>query len=393
MSPMKVNIDYTNVFDRNVQAYESGRYRAIMNQGSTRSSKTYSISQLLAVYIPYKYKKSISIVSPSLPHLKRGARRDFLEIMETAGLYDDNNFNKTDNIYHYPNGSYVEFFGAEDVGKVRGPGRDILYCNEMNLLSYRIYKQLALRTKEVIFGDFNPVEETGYVYEIADKPGNKFIHSTYLDNPFLTREIIDEIESLKLADDNLWKIFGLGHRGAATEIIYTHWKLCERLPMKGEIFFGQDFGYNVPTALVLCESYEGGVYAKEWLYETKLTTNDLIERYKDLGVSKTIEIFCDNAEPKTIEELCRAGYNAKAADKDITEGIRKVKSMPLYITEDSPNLLKEIKGYKWKTDKDGKPIKDKDKDEPVKFNDHAMDALRYAVFTKMTAPAYSWTAF
>jgi phage terminase large subunit len=129
------------------------------------------------------------------------------------------------------------------------------------------------------------------------------------------------------------------------------------------------------------------------LYETKLTTNDLIERFRDLDVSRTIEIYCDNAEPKTIEELRRAGYNAIEADKDVTEGIRKVKSKPLLITERSTNIIKEIKGYKWRTDVAGKVVKDKDKDEPVKFNDHAMDAIRYGVFTKLTSPALSWVAF
>lgn len=388
------DIEYTPVFTANKEAYESKQYRVIANQGSTRSSKTYSICQLTGIYIPHTEKKSISIVSPSLPHLKRGARRDFLEILELAGIYSDASFNKTDQVYYYPNGSYVEFFGCEDLGKVRGPGRDILYVNEANLLSFQIYTQLALRTKEIIFLDFNPVEETSWVYDVADKPGNKLIHSTYRNNlKFLTKEQVEEIEALKDADENLWKVFGLGLRGSSEDLIYTHWKRCDHLPMKGEIFFGQDFGYNVPSALVLCELYEGSVYVDQWLYETKLTTNDLIERYKDIGVSKTIEIFCDNAEPKTIEELCRAGYNAKEADKDVTEGIRKVKSMPLYVTENSVNIVKEFKGYKWRTDKDGKRIKEKDRDEPVKFNDHAMDAIRYAVFTKLHVPPYTWVGF
>jgi phage terminase large subunit len=129
------------------------------------------------------------------------------------------------------------------------------------------------------------------------------------------------------------------------------------------------------------------------LYETRLTTNDLVERFKDIGVSRTIEIYCDNAEPKTIEELKRAGFNAWEADKDVTEGIRKVKSYPLFITEDSSNILKEIKSYKWKSDVNGKPVKDKDKDEPVKFNDHSMDAMRYAIFTKLAVDRMSWVAF
>lgn len=394
----------TDVYDRNLEAYESGKYRVIGNQGSSRSTKTYSVDQLLALYIPYNKKKSISIVSPSLPHLKRGAMRDFFEILENAGVYSVENHNKTDQVYKYPNGSYVEFFGVDEPGKVRGPGRDILFVNEANLIPYQVYTQLALRTREVIFIDFNPVDEMNWVYDVVDYLGGKdldgneikpnlMIHSTYKDNPFLPVDQKHEIEKLKDADENLWNIFGLGLRGKSSEIIYTHWKTVQDLPLKGELFMGCDFGYNVPSALVLCELYEGAIYVKELLYEMRLTTNDLVEKFRDVGVSKTIEIYCDNAEPKTIEELKRAGYNAWEADKDVTEGIRKVKSYPLYLTEGSTNMLKEIKGYKWRTDNTGKVVKDKDKDEPVKFMDHSMDAMRYAIFTRLAVDRFTWTAF
>jgi phage terminase large subunit len=384
---------YTRVFEENLKHYQQKKARVIGNQGSTRSTKTYSLMQLCGLFIPLQEKKQISIVSPSLPHLKMGARKDFLEIIEAAGIYDEANFNMTDQVYNYPStGSYVEFFGVDNPGKVRGPGRDILVINEPNLIDYQTYLQLALRTREIIFMDFNPVEETSWVYDIVDSPDNAFIHSTYKDNPFLPKPQVQEIEAMKDADPENWKIFGLGLRGSSQGIIYTHWKLCKELPMKGELFFGQDFGYNVPSALCLCEMYEGAIYVQEFIYETRLTTTDLIERYKEIGVSKTIEIFCDNAEPKTIEELRRAGYNAWEANKDVTEGIRKVKSLPLFITENSSNIVKEIKGYKWKTDVNGRPVRDKDRDEPVKFNDHAMDAIRYAVFTKLHQDTYTWVA-
>lgn len=394
----------TDVYNWNLQAYESGKYRVIGNQGSSRSTKTYSVDQLLALYIPYNQKKSISIVSPSLPHLKRGAMRDFFEILENAGVYKEDNHNKTDQVYRYPNGSYVEFFGVDEPGKVRGPGRQILFVNEANLIPYEVYTQLALRTKEVIFIDFNPVDEMNWVYDVVDYPGgfdeqgnqikpSLMIHSTYKNNPFLPPDQRHEIEKLKLADQNMWNVFGLGLRGKSSELIYNHWKICDELPNRGERFFGQDFGYNVPSALVDVEYYEGAIYVDEVLYESRLTTGDLIERYKNNGVFKSREIFCDCAEPKTIEEIRRAGFNAKGADKDVTEGIRKVKSMPLFITKRSTNILKEIKGYKWKSDVNGKPVRDKDRDEPVKFMDHAMDAMRYAVFTKLHKPNYRVAVF
>lgn len=377
----------TPVFKANKRAYDSGKYRAICNQGSTRSSKTYSLSQLMIDIASggvnsitgEKYgQKTISVVSPSLPHLKKGARRDILKILEDLNLFEENNFNRTDQIYTFPaTGSYIEFFGADDSKKVRGPGRKILYVNEANLLSRSTYIQLAMRTEETVFMDFNPADEYNYVYDVADKEGNKLIISNFMNNRAnLSPEQIAEIESLKDADENLWNVFGLGLRGTSSETIYTHYKIIDEMPGKGEQCMGQDFGYNVPSALIDIEFYEGGVYWDEVLYEPKLTTGDLIEKYKALYVKKVRPIYCDAAEPKTIEELVRAGYNAQSADKDVTEGIRKVKSMPLYITKRSINLLKEIKSYKWKTDKDGRVL-----DEPVKFNDHAMDAGRYGTFT------------
>ena len=384
-----VDIRYTKVFERNLEAYQSKTFRVIANQGSTRSGKTYSISQLLALYIPHKEKVTISVVSPSLPHLKRGARRDILKILEDAGIYTDEQFNKTDNVYHYPNGSYIEFFGAEDSGKVRGPGRDILYINEANLLPQTIYQQLALRTSQTIFLDFNPVDESSWVYDVADKEGNILIHSTYKDNPFLPKEQVQEIESLKDADENLWKVFGLGERGKSTEIIYTHWKMSQ-FPENAEIVYGLDFGYSVPTALVKVGLYENETFVKELLYETKLTTTDLIERLKVLDIKRSDEIFCDNAEPKTIDEIVRAGFNAKPAEKDVYAGIQKVKSRPLNITPDSTNLIKEIKSYKWKVDKDGKVHPD---ESPVKLNDHLIDAMRYAIYTKLNKPKFEIMAW
>jgi len=175
----------------------------------------------------------------------------------------------------------------------------------------------------------------------------------------------------------------LGMRGSSKETIYTHWKPCKEVP-EGETWYGLDFGYNNPSALVKIVHHEGNIYAEEMLYQTKLTTNDLAEKLKEMGIGRYDEIFCDNAEPKTIEELYRAGFNAKPCDKkDVKEGIRKIKSMPLYITDQSVNIVKEIKSYKWKIDKNEVVL-----DEPVKFNDHAMDAMRYAVFTKLAKPNY-----
>lgn len=393
------DIPFTPTARKTWEAIQQG-YPVIVNEGSARSGKTYGEVQI-GIILARDYKKSVSIVSHSLPHIKRGAYRDFRDIMDRMKLWDENRFSYTDFVYEFKGGGYVELFGLEDESRARGPKRDYLIENEGNLIKKMVHEQLAMRTGEQIMIDLNPADLECWCYEVADNPENKKIHSTYLDNKVwvnggwvsnLSPVQVRRIEAYRDADPYMWNVYGLGLRGHATDIIYTHWKLCDDLPLKGEIFMGQDFGFNVPSALVLVELYEGAIYVKELLYETRLTTGDLIDRYRQEGVSKTIEIFCDNAEPKTIEELKRAGYNAKEADKDVTEGIRKVKSMPLYICENSANIVKEIKGYRWRTDSNGKVIKDKDRDEPVKLNDHAMDALRYGVFTKLSVPSYSWTA-
>lgn len=385
-SEVDIGIDTTYVFWANRDAYESKKYRVIANEGSTGSSKTHSLCQLIPT-IALSEKKSISVVSPSLPHLKRGARRNLLEILDVWNIYNESDFNKTDNIYHFPKtDSYIEFFGVEDVGKLRGPRRDILYLNEANLISFEAYTQLALRTNDVIFWDLNPSDEFSWCYTVADRPGNKVIRSTYknnLDN--LTQENINEIEELQFADENLWKVFGLGLRGTSSETIYTHWKTIDAMPQCEQFFYGLDFGYNNPSALVKVGILDQKLYAEEIFYETKLTTNDLAEVIKIYGITRSSEIFCDAAEPKTIEEIKRMGLNAKPADKSVYDGIQLIKSYPLFITRSSTNLLKEIKSYKWKTDKDGKVL-----DEPVKFMDHALDGLRYACFTKLSKSKKKW---
>jgi Phage terminase large subunit len=373
---------HTPVFDANLRAYKSRQHRVIVNEGSSRSSKTISLSQLLSLYIPLKEKKSITIVSPSLPHLKRGARRDVLQVLENAGIYRDEWFNKTDQVYNYPNGSYIEFFGVEDTSKVHGPSRDILWINEANLISRETYMQLAIRTNETIFLDYNPADLYSWCYAVADKPGNKCIHSTYKNNlRQLTKEMVDEIESLKDADINLWNVYGLGLRGTSQATIYTHWQLVDHFPECDDTFYGLDFGYNNPSALVKVGIRDKCIYVEEIFYETKLTTNDLTEVIKIYGLTRSCPIYCDAAEPKTIEEIKRMGLYALPAEKSVYDGIQKVKSYPLFITRNSTNIIKEIKSYKWKIDKDERVL-----DEPVKFMDHALDAMRYAIYTRLNKP-------
>lgn len=331
----------------------------------------------------------VTVVRKTLPALKGSAYRDFFEILERDGLYDQDHHNKSEMTYELF-GNLVEFISVDQPQKIRGRKRNICFINEANELSWEDFFQLNIRTTDKMILDYNPSDEYHWIYEkLQTREDADFFVTTYKDNPYLEKELVEEIERLQSADENYWKIYGLGQRGVSTELIYTHWNYGD-FPSECETVYGVDFGYSVPSAVIKIGFHDGAVYADQVLYQTKLTTADLIEQLKGLNIRRSDELFCDNAEPKTIEELKRAGYNAKPAEKDVYAGIQKVKSMPLYVTNRSTNLIKELKSYKWKLDKDGKVHPD---EVPVKFMDHGLDALRYGVFSKLAKPNISWLAF
>jgi phage terminase large subunit len=367
-----MDVQVTNVFGRNRNAFEAGK-RIIINQGGSRSSKSFSLVQLL-IYIANTKKYSISMVSCAFPHLRRGVMRDFIVIMEDWNLYNPEKHTKTEHLYRFDNGSYIEFFSVDNALKVRGPGRDILFINEANLIDFDTFTQLALRTKVCVFIDFNPAEEFNYIYEKLEiREDAILIKSTYKDNPFLPHEQIKEIENLKNVDENFWRIYGEGERGHSEGVIYTHWQPYSKA-VSGITVFGLDFGYNNPTSLVRCTEMDQDLYWKEEIYQSHLTTSDLIPMIKQI-VKSHETIYCDAAEPDRIEELKRAGIKAVPANKNVTDGINFIKGRKLFIDSGSPNLLKEIKSYKFK---DRGKSKSNEPEEPLKLNDHAMDAARYA---------------
>lgn len=361
--------------------------RITVMQGGSRSGKTYNILIWFIVKLLQENGKTFTVVRQSLPSIKGSVLRDFIDILSRLGIYSEDNHNKTEQIYQL-NGNTIEFVSADQPQKIRGRARDYLFCNEANELSYEAWMQLIMRTSGKIVVDYNPSDVSSWIYDdVIPRDDADFHITTFKDNPFLPRELVDELERLKDADPNYWRIYGLGERGLSQDLIYTHYRTTKEMPLDGEVVYGLDFGFNVPSALVKVVFVEKDAYVQELLYETKLTTEDLAERIMRLNIDKYDEIFCDAAEPKTIESLSRLGLNVKPANKDVSEGIKTVKATPLFIHEDSVNLLKELKNYRWKTDRNGNKL-----DQPVKFNDHITDALRYAIYSKLTIPSITWGA-
>jgi phage terminase large subunit len=380
MSPL---IDFipSPVYLANRKAYREG-WPVICNEGGTRSGKTFSIVQLL-IHIAAKWEPGvkISIVSRSMPHLKDGALFDFKRIMRQWNMFSYAEWNATDFVYEFENGSLIKFIGMEDPEKAHGPGRDILYINEANHLKKDLYDQLSQRTTKMEFLDWNPANFQSWVYDVADDPKNKKIVSTYKNNRSnLTQKIIDKVESYEhLPDKFMWEVYGLGKRGSSEETIYRGWQLVDSLPGKGSIAYGLDFGFNHPTALIQVELYDGCYYARETLYKSGLTKPDLTEQMKQL-VPAGATIYADSAEPDSIEELYRQGFNIMPSNKDVWNGIMTIKGKRLFVTRDSTNLISELQSYRWKKDKNGNIL-----EEPVKDLDDACDALRYCIHTQESA--------
>jgi len=318
----------------------------------------------------------VSIVRKSFPSLRGSILRDFIDILKDLEVYKESSHNKTEQVYHFDNDSYIEFFSCDDEQKLRGRKRDILYCNEGNEISFDEFNQLVLRTSGKVFIDFNPSDTEHWIYDLLKQDNVTLIKSTYKDNPFLPKDQVDYIENLINVDENYYKIYALGEKPTSSSRIYTHFKQYIDEVETADFSYGLDFGYNHPTCLVKCMYNGNKVYVKELIYKSGLTTTDLINEMKGLGLDTSKYMYCDSARPEIIEELRRNGFSrATGANKNVKQGIDKVKSMEVYIHYESINLWKEFRLYSWKTNKE-QVI-----DEPVKLNDDGMDAMRYAIFS------------
>lgn len=380
----------TKVYKNSFKAY-LGKARVIANKGGTRSGKTYSVMQLLLVILMTK-KKSVSVVSETLPHLKRGALRDFRNILNIEGLVEGEDYkeNKSDLTFAFSNGSYIEFFSVDNWGKVKGPGRNILFMNECNRISYETYRQLAVRTTETIFLDWNPDAEFWYEENIMNRENTIEIHSTYKDNPHLGEVQIKEIEANR-HNEQWWRVYGLGLTGHIEGTIYRPFIQIDELPeakSRMQHYYGLDFGYsNDPTALIdiYIDQAAKKIYVDEIIYESGLLNSDIARRMEEAGISRTTEIFADAAEPKSIDELGykQYRYNVKPAyKKDLLSQIQFLQQYDIYVTSRSLNIIKESRMYRWKEDKEGRSV-----NEPIDAFNHALDALRYGVFSPLRVNA------
>lgn len=370
--------------------------------GSTSAGKTYGILPLLIDHAARIPNLEISVVSESVPHLRKGALKDFLKIMKGTYRYNDSAFNRTLLTYTFANGSYIEFFSADQEDKVRGPRRNVLYINEANNITFETYHQLSIRTSETVWLDFNPANEFWAHTELEEDEDAEWLRLTYKDNEALSPAIIKEIEKAKYKAyhdpegnidseiniknsywANWWRVYGLGLRGMLEGVVFTNWRQVDRVPTKARfVGRGLDFGYsNDPTAIVNVYYCDQKYILDEVCYRTGMV-NSAIACLLD----NRAPTYADSAEPKSIEEIKRCGISeirptTKGADS-INYGIQLMQGIDMLVTSDSTNLIKELRNYCWSKDKNGIAT------NKPQGRDHAIDAARYFFMMELAQPEF-----
>lgn len=361
--------------------------KIIVEQGGTRSGKTYNIILwIIFEYCTNNKNKVITVCRKSFPSLRATVLRDFMSILEGHNLYSEKYHNKSNSEY-YLFGNLIEFISLDQPQKIRGRKRDLLFINEGNELFWEDWQQLVFRTQERIVIDFNPSDEYHWIYDkVLPRDDCAFFKTTYLDNPFVEESIKKEIELLKDTDEQYWQIYGLGERAASRSTVFRYAEVSHIPEDADLVAYGMDFGFsNDPSTLVSVYTKDINLYVKEHLYRTAMTTTDI---HKFL-LSEKLEnkpIYADSAEPRLIEELRRMGHNIFPSLKgkdSVNAGIDLLKRYKINILSTSSNAISEFRNYKWKEDKTGALL-----NTPVDDNNHIIDPCRYATYSILSKPRF-----
>ena len=361
-----------------IRKINSLKKRIKIIQGGTSAGETYGILPVLITKAATYPRMEISVVAESIPHLRRGALKDFLKIMKETGRYFDERFNKSLLRYEFANGSVIEFFSADDSSKLRGARRDVLYINECNNVTFESYNELAIRTKKEVFLDFNPANEFWVHTELKDEHDADFLILTYKDNEALDESIIQQLERNreKAKTSTYWanwaRVYLDGQIGMLEGVIFSNWKTIDNLPKDAKLIgIGLDFGYtNDPTAIIEVYNYNGTRILNELKYQTGMLNSDIAKT-----LPKNVIVYADSSEPKSIDEIKRYGITIKGVTKgkdSINYGIDVIQQQEYLVTSNSVNLIKELRAYCWDVDKHGTRL-----NKPVDNNNHAIDAFRY----------------
>lgn len=359
-------------------------YRTFVNQGGTSSGKTYTLMQVLIFHALNNNGCVITVAGQDLPNLKVGAMRDAKTIVNGSDwLRNFFKFNESGSFFQGANNSIIEFKSYQNEQDAKNGKRDFLFINEANGVSYSIYWQLSIRTRQKVYLDYNPSERFWVHNDVIGRKGVKLIISDHRGNPFLTAEEHARIEAIE--DEELFKVYARGLTGKLSGVIFSNFSIVDELPSREEwklYGYGLDFGFtNDPTALVQCVIAHGELWVDLLVYETELTNPMIADKAKANGITRKTQIVADSAEPKSIAELNNLGLwvvpTSKGKDS-IAVGIDVLHRYKINVTRRSTPLIEEMQAYKWETDRDGNKT-----NKPIDKYNHAIDAIRYFAMMKL----------
>ena len=350
--------------------------------GGTRSGKTWAILQWIIVQA-LQSKQEVTIVRKTIPSLKRTVMKDFKDVMQLIGLWNENEFNISDRIYTLYNGSTIQFISTDDAEKLRGLKSSVLWLEEANEIDEESYFQLQIRCTGPILLSYNPTISPYHWIRLMQDCTRYF--TTFRDNIYLEDSVKKAIEDLQHTNQKAWKVYGLGEYVGNEKAIFE-FNTIDKMPVDAEfVAFGLDFGYSSdPTALASLWRYNNEIYIYEHCYEKGLVTKDIADMLSQV-VHGREEIWADSAEPRLIDELYRLGFNIKPVKKgpdSINFGIQVLNNYTINIPKECQNLINEFYSYEWGTDRMGKQI-----DKPIDFNNHLIDAARYAAMMTLSNKA------
>jgi len=376
---IKTNVVYRHLVEN--------KKKIIVEQGGTRSGKTYNIILwIIFQYCTNNNNKIVTICRKAFPSLRATVLRDFIGILQANNIYSEKFHNKSNSEYHLF-GNLIEFIALDQSQKIRGRKRDLLFINEANELYFEDWQQLIFRTQDQIILDFNPSDEYHWIYDkVIPREDCSFFKTTYLDNPFVEDSIVKEIERLRDTDEQYWQVYGLGERAASRSTIFKYTEV-NQIPVDASLIaYGMDFGYsNDPSTLVSVYTQGHNLYVKEHLYRTQMTTNDINLFLKEEKLLAN-PIYADSAEPRLIAELRRMGHNIFPSIKgkdSINAGIDLLKRYKIHILASSTNAIAEFRNYKWREDKAGMLV-----NIPEDKNNHIIDPCRYATYSILSRPNF-----
>ena len=351
--------------------------------GGSRSGKTYATLQWLIVQA-LQNKELVTIVRKTIPSLKRTVMKDFKDVMQSMGIWNENDFNISDRTYTFFNDSQIQFISTDNAEKLRGVKSNILWIEEASEVDSESYLQLQIRTTGKIILSYNPtVSPWHWLREMVDC--SRYF-SSYKDNPYLERSVIRALEDLKNTNPKAYQVYTKGEYTTNDKAIFE-FEQVEWLPDEAEfVAWGLDFGYaNDPNALVSVWKMNGNeLFILEHCYEKGMITGEIIDMLRG-AVKDREEIWADSSEPRLIEEISRAGFNIRPVTKgkdSINFGIGVLQNYKIKIPKSCQNLVNEFYSYEWETDRFGKML-----DKPVDFNNHLLDAARYVAMMRLSHSA------